>query len=153
MMEILLQMFCSFLGTLMFSTLFNVEKKYYAGCGFVGMCGWMGYYFCQNYFSAAMCCFIGTVIIVIMSNILAIHMKCPITVFLIVGIFPLVPGASVYHTAYYLVMGDTQKAALYGLSALQTAFGIVFGIVFALAIPRKYFSLNYWRKNVNKEIC
>lgn len=145
MTEILLQMFCSFMGTLMFSTLFNVEKKYFAGCGLVGMCGWMGYYFAQEHLSAATCCFIGTVIIVIASNILAIQMKCPMTVFLVAGIFPLVPGAGVYHTAYYLVTGDMPKAAAYGLGALQNAFGIVLGIVFVLAVPRKYYHTSYWK--------
>lgn len=115
------------------------------------MCGWMGYYFTQDYLSGAMCCFVGTVIIVICSNILAVYMKCPITVFLVSGIFPLVPGASVYHTAYYLVTGNTEMTAFYGLNALQNAFGIVLGIVFILAIPRKYFNPTYWRKNMDKK--
>lgn len=151
MIEILLQMFCSFMGTLMFSTLFNVDKKYYAGCGLAGMCGWMGYYFLQGHLSSAMCCFIGTVIIVLCSNMLAIRMKCPVTVFLVSGIFPLVPGASVYHTAYYLVIGEMPIAAVHGLNALQSAFGIVFGIVFAMAIPRKFFYPEYWKKKSIEE--
>ena len=62
--------------------------------------------------------------IMLSSRIMATRLKCPITVFLIAGIFPIVPGARVYHTAYNLVAGDMIAAAgSYGLSALQDAFG------------------------------
>ena len=136
---ILLQMLCSFWGTLMFSVLFNVQRKYYYGCGLAGMCGWMCYYICQNIFSPAMSCFFGTIVIVICSRMLSVRMKCPITVFLISGIFPLVPGAGVYNTAYYLVTGDAALAAAFGIGALKNAFGIVLGIVIVLSVPMGWF--------------
>lgn len=139
MIEVLLQMICSFWGTLMFSVLFNVQKKYYLGCGFTGMAGWMCYYVCQNYVSPPMSCFFGTVVIVICSRFLSVRMKCPITVFLISGIFPLVPGAGVYNTAYHLVTGETALAASFGVEALKNAFGIVLGIVFVLSVPASWF--------------
>lgn len=139
MLELLLQMTCSFWGTLMFSVLFNVQKRYFIGCGFAGMAGWMCYYFCQNTFSPAMSCFFGTIIIVICSRFLSIRMKCPITVFLVPGIFPLVPGAGVYNTAYNLVMGMTSLAAECGIEALKNAFGIVLGIVLMLSVPTEWF--------------
>ena len=73
--------------------------------------------------------------IVLSSRIMATRLKCPITVFLIAGIFPIVPGARVYHTAYNLVSGDMIAAASYGLSALQDAFGIVL----VLSLPGSWF--------------
>lgn len=146
MMEIALQMFCSFFGTVMFSTLFNVQKRYYLGCGFAGMLGWMGYYLANPYLSSAICCFIGTVVIVLSSRILAARMKCPITVFLIAGIFPIVPGARVYHTAYNLVAGDMMAAASYGIAALQDAFGIVLGIVCVLSLPGSWFQSRAYKE-------
>lgn len=33
-------------------------------------------------------------------------MKAPVTVFLIAGILPSVPGAGIYRTVYYLIQGD-----------------------------------------------
>ena len=94
MIEVMLQMFCSFFGTMMFSTLFNVQRRYYFGCGLAGMLGWMGYYLAQPYLSSAVCCFIGTVMIMLSSRIMATRLKCPITVFLIAGIFPIVRSDS-----------------------------------------------------------
>ena len=72
-------------------------------------------------------------------------MKCPITVFLISGIFPLVPGAGVYYTAYYLVMNQLGEAAQRGIGAIKVAFAIVLGIVCIVSIPREFFRPDYWR--------
>ena len=54
-------------------------------------------------FPPALASFFGTLAVVLISRILTVRMKCPITIFLISGIIPLVPGAGVYFTAYYLV--------------------------------------------------
>ena len=72
--------------------------------------------------------------------------KCPITVFLISGIFPLIPGTSVYYPAYYIVMNDLNMALDKGMMALKLAFAIVLGIVFIVSIPREYFRVDYWKK-------
>ena len=53
--------------------------------------------------------------------------------------FPLVPGARVYYTAYYLVTGQTGLAGQSGLEALKIAFAIVLGIVLVVSIPREVF--------------
>ena len=45
--------------------------------------------------------------------------KCPITIFLVSGIIPLVPGAGIYYTAYYLVTGQMSLAAVKGLEAVK----------------------------------
>ena len=73
-------------------------------------------------------------------------MKCPITLFLVSGIVPLVPGAGVYDTAYYLVTNQPAHAGQSGLEALKIAFAIVLGIVFIVAIPREVFHGDYWRR-------
>ena len=67
-------------------------------------------------------------------------------VFLVSGIVPLVPGAGVYDTAYYLVTNQPAHAGQSGLEALKIAFAIVLGIVFIVAIPREVFHGDYWRR-------
>lgn len=57
------------------------------------------------------------------------------TVFLISGIIPLVPGAGVYWMAYYLIMGDLNQAAANGLSATKAAVAIVLGISVISELP------------------
>ena len=64
---------------------------------------------------------------------------------MIPGIFPLIPGASVYYMAYDLVIGETREAGQSGFLAIKIAFGIVLGIVSAVSIPREVFGGDYWR--------
>ena len=75
-------------------------------------------------------------------------MKCPITIFLVSGIIPLVPGAGVYYTAYYLVMNQLSMAAQKGMESIKIAFGIVLGIAFIISIPREAFQMGYWRQKI-----
>ena len=80
-----------------------------------------------------------------MSRILAVWKKCPITVFLVSGIFPLIPGASVYYTVYNMVQGNLAEAADRGIGAVKVAFAIVLGIIFVVSIPKQWFKADYWR--------
>ncbi|WP_338106560.1 threonine/serine exporter family protein [Mordavella massiliensis] len=137
---------CPFLGTVAFSVLFNVPKRFYVSCGFVGAMGWVTYCLVSARSSAAVASFAGSLVVVLLSRILTVKMKCPITIFMISGIFPLVPGAGVYYTAYYLVTNQLGEAAQRGLGALKVAFAIVLGIVFIVSIPREFFQPRYWKK-------
>lgn len=144
-------MVCSFIGTIAFSALYNVPSRFYKYCGFTGMVGWMCYYLCSDVIHAPFATFLSTMLVVLCSRIFAVWRKCPITVFLISGIFPLVPGASVYYTAYNFVMNDLNLAVNSGIHALKTAFAIVLGIVFIVSIPRQWFSVEYWKSRAAKK--
>lgn len=143
---------CSFLGTLMFSVLFNVHSRYYLYCGVTGMAGWVTYCLLVPHISPVLATFFGTIVVVLLSRILAVWRRCPITVFLISGIFPLIPGTSVYYTAYYFVMNDLNMAVDKGIMALKLAFAMVLGIVFIVSIPREFFKVDYWRGRKNKVV-
>ncbi len=143
---------CSFLGTIAFSMLFNVHSKYYFYCGITGTAGWICYsLLIPQGVSPVFATFLGTIVVVLLSRILAVWRKCPITVFLISGIFPLIPGTSVYYTAYYFVMNDLGMAVNKGIMALKLAFALVLGIVFVVSIPRQYFQVDYWRERKIKK--
>ena len=135
----------SFLGTLAFSVLFNVDKKYYILCGTTGMAGWFIYCITVDLTSSSVASFFGTVMVVLMARIFSVWKKCPITLFLIPGIFPLVPGTGVYYTAYYFVMNDMARASTMGIASIKIAFAIVLGIIFIVSIPRNWFSIRYWK--------
>lgn len=145
--EILSNLFCSFLGTIGFAIMYNVPKKYYVGCGMTGMAGWIVYLFVSsmNYASSAAGSFLGAFVVVLMSRMLSVRMKCPITIFLISGILPLVPGAGIYNTVYYIVTNQLTQAGLKGIESLKIAFAIVIGIVIVVSIPRDVFHKIYYR--------
>lgn len=145
-MNLLTNLICAFFGTLGFTILFNVDRKYYFWCGITGMAGWAGYLFAVEYTSATIATFFGALIVVLLSRILSVRQKCPITVFLVAGIFPLIPGSSVYYTAYYFATNCFEMAAIKGVESIKTAFAIVAGIVFVVSIPREFFQIKDRKK-------
>lgn len=145
-MNIVVNLICAFFGTLGFTILFNVHKRFYICCGLTGMVGWACYLAVAEFSaSPAVASFFGSLAVVLLSRIFAVWKKCPITVFLVSGIFPLIPGSSVYYTAYYLVTNSLDMAAIKGIESLKIAFAIVAGIIFVVSIPREWFQLKYWR--------
>ena len=48
----------------------------------------------------------------------------------------------------YRVLNDLSLALVKGIDALKLAFAIVMGIVFIVTIPRQFFSVGYWRKQL-----
>lgn len=96
MMEILHQFFwnivCPFLATTAYAVMFNVPKRYYLCCGATGTLSWLVYYLSVGSVSPAVASFLGTLMGVLFSRMMTVKMKCPITIFLISGIIPLVPG-------------------------------------------------------------
>lgn len=135
----------SFLATLAYAVLFNVPKHYYTACGITGMAGWLLYLAMCQVTTVALASFVGTLAVVLISRFFTVRKKCPITIFLVSGIIPLVPGAGIYYTAYYLVTGQMSLAAVKGLEAVKIAFAIVLGIIFVVSIPRDAFQIRYWR--------
>lgn len=142
---------CAFVGTITFSTLFNVTKKYYLSCGIVGTLGWIICDLSGEIVSAPIATFLGALVVVFAARMLTVRLKCPITMFLIPGIFPLVPGARVYYTVYYMVTEQLGLAAEAGLDALKIAFAIVIGIVVIVAIPRQVFQPIYWKERKQRK--
>ena len=81
----------------------------------------------------------STFVLTILSRILAVARCNPATIYLVSGIFPLVPGAGIYYTAYYLISGMPAKCSAKGLETFEIALAIVFGIIFGFSIPETLF--------------
>lgn len=128
-------------GTVAFSLLFGVPRRYYPFCGFIGGAGWLLYSLLvfRTGLTAAEATFFATVLVILLSRVFAVLERCPVTVFLISGIFPLVPGAGIYWTSFYLVTGQANLALGSGFAAVKAAIAIVLGIVFVFEIPNRFF--------------
>ena len=110
----LLQILAAGIGTVAFGALFGVPSKYYPYCGLIGASGWAVYVFLwmrTGFWSEAVVVFLATVLVILMSRFFAVRERCPVTIFLICGILPLVPGAGIYWTCYYLVTGQLDEAS------------------------------------------
>ena len=129
MFQLLTQTLVPFVATVAFGVLFQVPKEQYAFSGICGAAGWL------NYPSTTIASFAAAVVLTMMSRIFAVWRKTPVTVFLICGIFPLVPGAGIYYTAYYFIMGDNSMALSKGIETIKIAVAIALAIVFVFSMP------------------
>ena len=127
-------------GTIAFSLLYAVTRRHYLDCGLIGACGWLMYrLMLALQLSLSWSVFFAAVLIVLLSRFAAVRRQCPATVFLITGIFPLVPGGQVYWASYYLVTNQLGDAMASGFAAIKIMLAIVLGIIFVFEIPQSFF--------------
>lgn len=136
----IIQTIVAFFATVSFAIIFNVPPKEYIPCGITGAAGWLCYLVVYAVHpSAVMASFIATMVLTWMSMFLAVRRSKPVSVFLICGIFPLVPGAGIYYTAYYLIMGDNSLTLQKGVETMKIAAAIALGIMLSTLIPYGFF--------------
>ena len=131
-MNPLLQIAAAFLGSVGFARLFNLHGRWilYTACG--GCLSWTVYlftglftvYYGLQYFVAAF-------FLEIYAEIMAIRTKAPSTIYLAVGMIPLIPGAALYRTMQYAVIKNLASSANFRLESLVTAAAIAAGVIAA----------------------
>ena len=138
------QFIMAFFGTAAFAILFGVQRNALLQCGICGMAGWIVYLALARYasFSPAEATIFGTILVAVISRFMAVLYKCPTTVFLITGIFPMVPGGGIYWTIYNVVSSHFRDALSSGATAIMVTVAIVFGIVLVNEIPQRFFKIN-----------
>ncbi len=132
------QFFSSFFATAAFCVLFNVRQKHIYLCGLVGAIGWIIYFYLAKYLylGESLSNFVAALAVSGLSYKLSKHKFAPITIFLIPGIIPLVPGIGLYKTAYYLIFKDYLQAIESALTALYVSGVIAAAITIVTFIPR-----------------
>ncbi len=141
----ILSILSAFISTIGFSILFHVQKKHLLVCGVVGAAGWLVYLIGENKeYSAVLSTFLASLLVTQISYILAKKRRTPITVFLIAGIIPLVPGLPLYRTMYFLMMNNYTLAANYAILTVQIAGSIAGAIVIISLFPL------IWRKRSSR---
>ena len=134
-----IQLVAAFVGTVGFSALFGAPRRYYLYCGLAGMAGWAVYLLVAMGHSVVGAAFFAALAVAAISHIMAKICRCPVTVFLICGIIPLVPGGGIFWTAYYIVTEQLRMAAATGFVALKVTIAIAGGIILASGIINKLF--------------
>ena len=138
LLELAQQLVVAFLGTVCFGLLFHVPPRHFVACGIAGATGWLVYWGMMQVQQSAVLASLGAVIpLTIATRIFSIVHKAPVTLFLIPGIFPLVPGAGIYYTVYAFIMGDTAQCAAKGAETLKIAVALAMGIAVVVSVPIK----------------
>ena len=132
-----IQNLATFIACAGFSIIFNIHGVGIGICALGGTLAWIVYciadYFgCDLYVTYFMCAVTAAVYAEIMARV----RKYPAISYLVVAIFPLIPGAGVYYATSYLLQGDhaafTQKA----LQTIGIAGVIAVGILMVSTLVR-----------------
>ncbi|MDT2669649.1 threonine/serine exporter family protein [Enterococcus dongliensis] len=147
----LFQTLAGFLGTISFAILFEVPRRYYVHCGVIGACGWFIYLVIMHFWVAPVTAtFIASLALIYLSREASFALKAPVTIFLICGIFCLVPGVGIYNFTYNFFIGDSIKAAQIGIQVLKIAIAIAVGITVGYELsPKFFYSYHKIKKNKN----
>lgn len=125
-----------FAAVISFCVLFAAPRNEWFFCGLGGSVSWMAYQFLKSknvHFAFAV---LGaTVVLALLAKLFAILRRHPATIYLLPGIFPLVPGAGIYYTSYFLIMGDWERFSQMGVETFETAAAIALGIILVSALP------------------
>ena len=128
-----IQIAAAFFGSLGFAMLFNLRGPWLFFTALGGCLSWCIYlligcfinHYEWQYFAAAF--FLG-----IYSEIMARKTKSPSTLYLAVGMIPLIPGAALYYMMQNAVLKNFQICADRGLESLITGGAIASGIITAM---------------------
>lgn len=129
--EILLRSAGAFLAIISFGTIVEMPKKYLLRAGAVGGFGWIAYLLVEQFtLSAPMAAFLSALVVAGTSHVFARKLKAPVTVFLVAGILPSVPGASIYRSVYYMIQGSRTMSSFYLEQTLKISGAIAMAVFF-----------------------
>ena len=129
----------AFVGTVAFCILYNIPLRYSLRCGLLGAAGWISFSLLEPFLGYGLSIFVSSSVVTFLARLSAVKAKAPEIIFLIAGIFTLVPGADIYWTVYYLVSEQLEKALSSGSDAAKACLGMVLGIVVIHELPQKLF--------------
>jgi uncharacterized membrane protein YjjB (DUF3815 family) len=130
-----IQLLAALAGSAGFALLFNArgEKLLWASLG--GLLSWGVYLlFGFVYESDPARYFIAALALTVYAEIMARLHKAPVTVFLVAGTIPLIPGGSLYQTMRCAVAAQWMPALQTGLTTLLLAVAIAAGILACMVL-------------------
>ena len=131
------QILSAVLGVLAFAILFHAPRRSYPACALCGGFSWGMYLaFTALGLSEFLASTLSIIALTLLARILSVAMMMPATVFIVTGIFPIVPGAGIYYTAYWLIVSDMAMFQQKSLETLTLAGAIAIGILIGMGLPR-----------------
>ena len=125
------------IGCIGFAILFNIHGPGGLLCALGGILSWAVYLLSVKLGTGSLTAyFFAGLFSSIYSEIMARVRKYPAISYLVVSIFPLIPGASIYYTTQYALKGDLTSFANIGIRTIGIAGFIAAGILIASTIFR-----------------
>ncbi|MCQ2095544.1 MAG: threonine/serine exporter family protein [Bacteroidaceae bacterium] len=148
--SLLIQWVAAFFGTMGFAVIFGVPARHYVSCAVVASLGWVLYLalYRHTMLGIPVSTFFATVLVAALARAAARLCQTPATIFIITGIFPMVPGGGLFWTTYYTVSSQLHESFAVGFMSVKVTIAIVLGIVFVNELPKRLFR-SFKRRSVN----
>lgn len=137
MQQLMIQILMAMLGVIGFSIMFNIHgfKIFIITVG--GAICWISYniiFYISN--DKMISCFITTVLIAALSELLSRIIKTPVILLFVPMIVPLIPGSDLYYMMFHFILGEKSNGSAYGYLLAKEAGAIAFGIIVVTTITQ-----------------
>lgn len=147
MVQILIEVIGCFIAIFSFGFIIHIPNRYLLRAGVIGAIAGMIYLICVEMgMNIVLSNFISAFIISIICHLCARMFKTPVTLFLVAGILPTVPGAGMYSTVYYFLEADQKMASAYLVQTLEVA-GVIALAIFIVDTIFKAFQRGECKQN------
>lgn len=127
----LIQAAFSYLGTFTFGLFINLPKKALNTSSFIGMAGWLLYWFIFKFdYGSILANFMAALLVGLLGIFFSFKKQMPSTMFSS-GLVPLVPGASGYQALAAFINGETTLALSKTIHVAMVAGAIALGYITA----------------------
>ena len=135
----LLPVLFAFVASGGFAVIYNIHGSGILICAFGGALGWLAYLasapILQSEISQS---FVAAIVISAYSEWMARVRKCPVTGYLLVAFFPLVPGGGIYYTMEHALNGDTELFLDTLMHTLGLAGALAVGVLLVASVVRLF---------------
>ena len=134
MKEILIQLLAACSGSFGVSMLMGMRKRYLFASALGGLLVWGVYLVAESRLHEIfLSTLLASAFAVLYAELLKKVFRCPATIFIVPGIFPLLPGGTLYYTMSHVVRRELEEGLACGLKTLAKALAIGMGISLVLA--------------------
>lgn len=142
-----IQILSAYFAVLLFAIVLEVPRKHLPFSAATGAVGWFVYVLIKDVGHSSMtAAFLSTLVLALMSHILARVRKAPVTAFLVPGILPAVPGAAIYRCVYYLIRNESPISVHYLVETLQIAGAMAMAIFIIDSVFRLFLAYQIRRR-------
>ncbi len=117
------------LGSFAISVFMNNNYRISIHNGIFGGLSWFVYLYLEKRAGLFTAVFAGSFLVALCAQIWSRKLKCPVTLFLIPALTPLVPGKPLYRFVHAFISGHSAEAGNFAANAFLTAWAIALGII------------------------
>ncbi|MGF7186555.1 uncharacterized membrane protein YjjB (DUF3815 family) [Desulfitispora alkaliphila] len=126
----------AFIISMLFGVIFYIPIRTLGTAGFTGLAGWTTFKVLDLYQSNLLAILVAAIVIGLLSEFFARVHKTPVTVFVVVGFIPLVPGLRAYNAVISFSEGRFDQGLQLAVETVFIACAIALGISIVSSIAR-----------------